>query len=266
MSAASSNGRSARASPPRSSTSRPQVEADVVIIDRVGVLGELYALADMAFVGGGFHSAGLHSVLEPASFGAPVLFGPRNDNSRDAALLVQRGGGAAVAIRDGVGASTATVVDGRRGAARSRQLCARAGAQWHRGRRTILRAHREARCRSAALISIAEGKRHSSRQRQSVASVRCTTVAVAAARLDDSSAFSGRSPADHQKRPGYETDVREQSPNWSDVRKLLRAARDVEALPAATCLDDLASTISSRNVQCTSDRARDIGLPEERCP
>jgi len=72
-------------------------QADVVIIDRVGVLGELYALADMAFVGGGFHSAGLHSVLEPASFGAPVLFGPRNDNSRDAALLVQRAGGAAVA-------------------------------------------------------------------------------------------------------------------------------------------------------------------------
>lgn len=72
-------------------------QADVVIVDRVGVLGELYALADMAFVGGGFHSAGLHSVLEPAAFGAPVLFGPRNDNSRDAALLVQRGGGAAVA-------------------------------------------------------------------------------------------------------------------------------------------------------------------------
>jgi 3-deoxy-D-manno-octulosonic-acid transferase len=71
-------------------------QTDVVIIDRVGVLGELYALADMSFVGGGFHAAGLHSVLEPASFGAPVLFGPRHDNSRDAGLLVQRRGGAAV--------------------------------------------------------------------------------------------------------------------------------------------------------------------------
>ena len=72
-------------------------QADVVIIDRVGVLGELYALGDIAFVGGGFHAAGLHSVLEPAAFGAPVLFGPRNDNSRDAALIEQRRGGAAVA-------------------------------------------------------------------------------------------------------------------------------------------------------------------------
>jgi 3-deoxy-D-manno-octulosonic-acid transferase len=72
-------------------------DPDIVVIDRVGVLGELYALADVAFVGGGFHSAGLHSVLEPAAFGAPVLFGPRHDNSRDAALLAQRRGGAAVA-------------------------------------------------------------------------------------------------------------------------------------------------------------------------
>jgi 3-deoxy-D-manno-octulosonic-acid transferase len=72
--------------------------ADVVIVDRVGVLGDLYALADAAFVGGGFHGAGLHSVLEPAAFGAPVLFGPRHANSRDASLLIARGG--AVSVRD----------------------------------------------------------------------------------------------------------------------------------------------------------------------
>jgi 3-deoxy-D-manno-octulosonic-acid transferase len=63
-------------------------DVDVVIVDRVGVLGELYALADVAFVGGGFHAAGLHSVLEPAAFGAPVLFGPRHHASRDARLLL----------------------------------------------------------------------------------------------------------------------------------------------------------------------------------
>lgn len=71
-------------------------KSDVVVVDRLGVLGELYALADIAFVGGGFHAAGLHSVLEPAAFGAPVLFGPRHDNSRDAALLAKRGGGSSV--------------------------------------------------------------------------------------------------------------------------------------------------------------------------
>lgn len=73
-----------------------QAQADVVVIDRVGVLGEIYVLADVAFVGGGFHAAGLHSVLEPAAYGTPVIFGPRFENSRDAALLAQRGGGASV--------------------------------------------------------------------------------------------------------------------------------------------------------------------------
>ena len=69
-------------------------DADVVVVDRVGVLGDLYALASVAYVGGGFHAAGLHSVLEPAAFGVPVLFGPRYANSRDAALLIDAGGGA----------------------------------------------------------------------------------------------------------------------------------------------------------------------------
>ena len=69
--------------------------SDVVLVDRVGVLGELYALADVAYVGGGFHAAGLHSVLEPAAFGAPVVFGPRWQASRDAGLLRDGGGGIA---------------------------------------------------------------------------------------------------------------------------------------------------------------------------
>jgi len=69
---------------------------DMVLVDRVGVLGELYALADVAYVGGGFHAAGLHSVLEPAAFGAPVLIGPRHGDSRDAVLLLRSGGARAV--------------------------------------------------------------------------------------------------------------------------------------------------------------------------
>lgn len=68
----------------------------VVLVDRVGVLGDLYSLGDAAFVGGGFHAAGLHSVLEPAAFGAPVAFGPRHTNSRDAGLLLAVGGGTTV--------------------------------------------------------------------------------------------------------------------------------------------------------------------------
>jgi 3-deoxy-D-manno-octulosonic-acid transferase len=78
--------------------------ADVVLVDRVGVLGDLYALAGAAFVGGGFHAAGLHSVVEPAAFGAPVLFGPRHAASRDAGLLVAAGGACVARTGEEVGA------------------------------------------------------------------------------------------------------------------------------------------------------------------
>ncbi len=75
---------------------RDAPHADVVLVDRFGVLGDLYAIADVAYVGGAFHAAGLHSVLEPASFGAPVLFGPRYDKSRDARNLIEAKGGASI--------------------------------------------------------------------------------------------------------------------------------------------------------------------------
>ena len=75
--------------------------ADVILVDRVGVLGDLYALATAAYVGGGFHAAGLHSVLEPAAFGAPVAFGPRHEGSRDATLLMDDD--AAVSVMDSAG-------------------------------------------------------------------------------------------------------------------------------------------------------------------
>lgn len=70
--------------------------SSVVVVDRVGILADLYALGDVAFVGGGFHRAGLHSVLEPAVFGVPVTLGPHWDMSRDARVLIERGGAVSV--------------------------------------------------------------------------------------------------------------------------------------------------------------------------
>ena len=70
--------------------------ANAVLVERTGVLAELYTVASMAYVGGGFHGHGLHSVLEPAAAGAPVLFGPRHQNSLAAFHLLERGGARAV--------------------------------------------------------------------------------------------------------------------------------------------------------------------------
>ena len=70
--------------------------ATLLLIDQVGVLATLYGAGTMAYVGGGFGKAGLHSVLEPAAWSIPVVFGPRWRNSRDAALLLQAGGATAL--------------------------------------------------------------------------------------------------------------------------------------------------------------------------
>jgi 3-deoxy-D-manno-octulosonic-acid transferase len=58
-----------------------------LIIDVVGVLAELYLAGDIAYVGGGFGSSGLHSVVEPAAAGLPVLFGPGHSRREAVQLL-----------------------------------------------------------------------------------------------------------------------------------------------------------------------------------
>lgn len=51
------------------------IEANVLIVDTVGILADLYKYADLAYVGAGF-GAGVHSVIEPAAYGCIIAFGP----------------------------------------------------------------------------------------------------------------------------------------------------------------------------------------------
>jgi 3-deoxy-D-manno-octulosonic-acid transferase len=69
----------------------------LLVVDQVGSLARLYGGGSMAYVGGGFHGKGLHSVLEPAAWGIPSVFGPRWEESRDASLLLEGGGAEALA-------------------------------------------------------------------------------------------------------------------------------------------------------------------------
>jgi 3-deoxy-D-manno-octulosonic-acid transferase len=78
--------------------------AALLLVDRVGALATLYGAGTMAYVGGGFGRAGLHSVLEPAAWGVPVAFGPRWRESRDAASLLDAGAARAIG-RAGPGAA-----------------------------------------------------------------------------------------------------------------------------------------------------------------
>lgn len=65
----------------------------VMIVDAVGYLSKIYAYANMAHVGGGFGHAGLHNILEPATFGIPVFFGPNIQKFHEAIELAALGGG-----------------------------------------------------------------------------------------------------------------------------------------------------------------------------
>ncbi len=73
-----------------------RTEAGAVVVDRVGVLAQLYTVGWAAYVGGGFHGHGLHSVLEPAAARLPVVFGPAHHNARAAGDLLACGGAALV--------------------------------------------------------------------------------------------------------------------------------------------------------------------------
>ena len=59
--------------------------ADVVVLDTIGELAQLYQLATVVFVGGSLVDHGGHNILEPAVFGKPIVFGPHMQNFREIA-------------------------------------------------------------------------------------------------------------------------------------------------------------------------------------
>lgn len=63
--------------------------AQVLIIDQVGLLAEIYQWADLAFVGGSFRKQ-VHSVMEPLAIGLPILVGPYHQNNREALMFKEK--------------------------------------------------------------------------------------------------------------------------------------------------------------------------------
>ena len=64
---------------------------NTLIIDNIGILANTYQFTDIAFVGGGF-SGSLHNILEPASFGNVILFGPKHEKFHEAEELINING------------------------------------------------------------------------------------------------------------------------------------------------------------------------------
>ena len=64
----------------------------VFVIDTIGILTKIYSYADIAYVGGGFGNPGVHNILEPATFGVPVVIGPNYAHFAEATALVNMEG------------------------------------------------------------------------------------------------------------------------------------------------------------------------------
>ena len=65
---------------------------DVLIVDTIGILTKIYSYADIAYVGGGFGNPGVHNILEPATFGIPIIVGPNFSHFAEAVALVHQEG------------------------------------------------------------------------------------------------------------------------------------------------------------------------------
>ena len=71
----------------------------VIVLDTVGELAALYAVADVVFVGGSLVPVGGHNLLEAAQRRKPVLIGPHTENFRESTSLLESVG-AALVVRD----------------------------------------------------------------------------------------------------------------------------------------------------------------------
>ncbi|MFT7334941.1 MAG: 3-deoxy-D-manno-octulosonic-acid transferase [Porticoccaceae bacterium] len=76
---------------------------DVFIIDSIGILTKIYSYADIAYVGGGFGNPGVHNLLEPATFGVPIVIGPNYSHFAEATALVNMGGCVSISTKKDLG-------------------------------------------------------------------------------------------------------------------------------------------------------------------
>lgn len=107
-------------------------EATLLVIDTIGMLSGVYRYGQLAYIGGGF-GRGIHNTLEAATWGMPVLFGPKYEAFAEAVELVALGVAASVSGAEELKATVAAWVGDpetlqRRGGSAGEYVRSRAGA------------------------------------------------------------------------------------------------------------------------------------------
>ena len=67
-------------------------KSNLLIVDSIGLLSTIYSYADIAYVGGGMSTRGLHNTMEPAVFKIPIIIGKNYQNFKEVKDLVKAGG------------------------------------------------------------------------------------------------------------------------------------------------------------------------------
>lgn len=97
-------------------------ECQVLIIDSIGVLSSLYRYGDMAYIGGGF-GVGIHNILEAATYGLPVIFGPNYSKFKEAIDLAERGGAYAIHNQNELNTTFKTLLENPENLKNSAAVC-----------------------------------------------------------------------------------------------------------------------------------------------
>lgn len=86
-----------------------KTDAQVLIMDNIGMLSKLYHYACICYIGGGF-GVGIHNTLEAAAFGKPVIFGPNYQKFTEAIELIEKGAGFSVKNEEELNSITADLL------------------------------------------------------------------------------------------------------------------------------------------------------------
>ncbi|GAB1453256.1 glycosyltransferase N-terminal domain-containing protein [Draconibacterium sp.] len=95
---------------------------DVLVIDSVGLLSSLYRYGEIAYIGGGF-GVGIHNILEAATFGLPVVFGPNYKRFKEAVDLIFEGGAFSISDAGELRQSLTTLIDHENKRKIASQIC-----------------------------------------------------------------------------------------------------------------------------------------------
>jgi 3-deoxy-D-manno-octulosonic-acid transferase len=85
-------------------------KADILVVDTMGMLSQIYQYGHVAFIGGGFGS-GIHNILEAAAYQIPVIFGPRYHKFDEAVSLIDAGGAFSVKSSEELSAIAHKLID-----------------------------------------------------------------------------------------------------------------------------------------------------------